>query len=197
MSILLDYHRLSPAERQKVTKDQATWDKFSLHLIEARNEAMKSALDKLKLDGLSKEERFAKINAALKEIRDPKHFNMEKDWHTIAYLLTGKAKIKEEHLPNAPLHNVIFGGLKTSVQSGYGPVCYFDSKLVTETVTALVGADRKVIAVRYDPAAMKKLDLYALPDEKEKKGVLNVVEELTAFFQQAVAGHEDVIKYVW
>ena len=197
MSILLDYHRLPPTEREKVTKDQATWKKFSLHLLEARNEAMKNALDKLKLDGLSKEERFAKIDAALKQIRDPKHFNMEKDWHTIAYLLTGDAKINEEHVPGAPLHNVIFGGLKTSVESGYGPVRYFDGKLVAESATALASADRKVIAARYDPVAMKKVDIYAPPDEREKKGVLNVVEELTTFFQQAAAAHEDVIKYVW
>ena len=70
---------------------------------------MKEALDKLKLDGLNKEERFAKIGAALKKIRDPNHFNMEKDWHIIGYLLTGDATMKDEHRPNEPLHNVIFG----------------------------------------------------------------------------------------
>ena len=74
---------------------------------------------------------------------------------------------------------------------------YFDGKLVAETATALAGADRKVIAARYDPAALKKLDLYAPPEENAKKGILNVIEELTAFFQQAAAAHEDVIKYVW
>jgi len=197
MSILLDYHRLPPSERKKVTHDEATWKKFSLGLLETRNQAMKKALDKLKLDGLSKEERFAKINAALREIHDPKHFNMEKDWHIIGYLLTGDASMKEEHRPNEPLHNVIFGGIETPVQSGYGPVRYFESKLVAETTTALVSADRKVIAARYDPEAMKKLDIYAPREEKEKAGVLNTIEELTAFFQKAAAAHEDVIKYVW
>ncbi len=121
---------------------------------------------------------------------------MEKDWHMIAYLLTGDAKIREEHLPNNPLHNVIFGGLKTSVNTGYGPARYFDSKLVAESATALVGADRKVIAGRYDPAQMKKLDLYAPTEERERKAILNVVEEFTAFFQKAASAHEDVITYV-
>jgi hypothetical protein len=122
---------------------------------------------------------------------------MEKDWHIIAYLLTGDATLKEKHLPNAPLHNVIFGGLKTSVKTGYGVVRYFDAKLVAETAAALAGADRKVIADRYDPAAMKKLDIYAPPEANEKKAILHVIEELTVFFQKAAASHEDVIVFVW
>jgi hypothetical protein len=98
-SILVDYYRLPQAEREKVTKDQATWDTFKTHLIKAQSKAMRDALDKLKLDGLSKEERWAKINAAIEKSHDPAHFNMEKDWHIIAYLLTGDPTLKEEHLP--------------------------------------------------------------------------------------------------
>ena len=95
------------------------------------------------------------------------------------------------------MHNVIFGGLKTSVAAGYGPVRYFDAKLVAETAAALAGADRKVIATRYDPAAMKQLNIYAPREGDEKKFILQVVEELTAFFQKAAAAHEDVVKFVW
>ncbi len=196
-SILVDYYRLPQAEREKVTKKQATWDTFKTHLIEAQSKAMRDALNKLQLDGVSKEERWAKINAALEKGRDPAHFNMEKDWNIIAYLLTGDATLKEEHLPNAPLHNVIFGGLKTSVKTGYGAVRYFDAKLVAETAAALAGADRKVIADRYDSAAMKKLHIYAPPEANEKKGILQAIEELTVFFQKAAAANEDVIVFVW
>src|SRR5207249_2329371 len=114
MGILVDYYRLPPSERKKVTHDQSTWDAFENHLQEAQSKAMRDALAQLKLDGLSKEEKTAKIVAAAQQRRDPRHFNMEKDWHTIAYLLTGDAKINEEHLPAEPLHNVLFGGLKTS-----------------------------------------------------------------------------------
>ncbi len=197
MSILVDYYRLPPSEREKVTHDQATWDRFKRQLLKAQSQAVQDAIAKVKVNGLSGEERLAKMDAAIRQSRDPRHFNMEKDWHIIVYLLTGDAKLKEEHLPNAPAHNVVLGGLKTSVTTGYGPVRYFDSKLVAESAAALAGEDRKVITSRYDPAAMKKLDIYAPPEDSEKKVILQVVEELTAFFQKAAAAHEDVIKFVW
>jgi hypothetical protein len=196
MSILANYYRLPPSERQKVMHDQPVWDEFRTRLQTTQLKAMQDALATVNVDGLSREERFAKIGAAIKASRDPRQFSMEKDWHIIAYMLTGDAKIKEEHLPNNPLHNVIFGGLKTSVTTGYGPARFFDSKLVAESVAALVGADRKVIAERYDPVAMKKVDIYAPREANEKKAILNVVEEFTAFFQKAASAHEDVITYV-
>src|SRR3954462_3822640 len=136
MSILANYYRLPPAEREKVMHDQAVWDEFRNRLLKAQFQAFQ-AIAKLNVDGLSREERMAKINAVLKESRDPRQFNLEKDWHVISYLLTGDAKIKEEHLPNQSLHNVIFGGLKTSVVTGYGPARYFDGKLVAESAAAL------------------------------------------------------------
>jgi hypothetical protein len=196
MSILANYYRLPPSERQKVIHDQTAWDEFETRVRTAQFKAMQDAIAKVNVDGLSREERFAKINAAIKQSRDPKSFSMEKDWHVIAYLLTGDAKIKEEHLPKQPLHNVIFGGLKTSVTTGYGPARYFDSKLVAESATALVGADRKVIAARYDPEQMKKLDLYAPTEQRERNAILNEIEQFTGFFQKAASVHEDVITYV-
>ena len=196
-SILVGYYRLPQAKREKVTQDQATWDKFKTGLIKAQSQALQDALGKLQLDGLSREERLAKVDAAIRKSGDPAHFNLEKDWHIIAYLLTGDAKLKEEHLPNAPLHNVIFGGLKTSLTTGYGAVRYFDAKLVAETAAALAAADRIVIVERYNPVAMKKLNIYASPEANEKKAILQVIEELTAFFQKAAAAHEDVITFVW
>jgi len=196
MSINLDYYRLPAAERQKVTRDQATWDQFKSQLLQARSQAFRDAIASVKVDGLSREERVAKLNAAIQQSQDPHQLYLDKDWHIIAYLLTGDPKIKEEHLPDAPLHNVIFGGLKTTVTTGYGPVRYFDAKLIAETTAALIGADRKVIASRYDPTAMKKLEIYAPREENGKKLILAIIEELTAYFQKAAAAHEDVIKYV-
>ena len=84
MSIIANYYRLSPSERGKVMHDQRVWDEFRTRLQNAELKALQDALAKVNVDGLSREERFAKINAALERSRDPKHFNMEKDWHIIA-----------------------------------------------------------------------------------------------------------------
>src|SRR5262245_35628292 len=114
MSILVNYYRFPPSEREKVTHDQATWDHFKSHLLQAQSQAFRDAIAKVNVDGLNPEARAAKINAAIKQSHDPRQFDLEKDWHMIAYLLTGDPKINDEHLPGAPLHNVIFGGLKTT-----------------------------------------------------------------------------------
>ena len=53
-----------------------------------------------------------------------------------------------------------------------------------------------MIAARYDPAEMKKLNIYAPTEEPERKAILHVVEEFTAFFQTAASSHDDVIAYV-
>src|SRR3954463_7139679 len=104
MSILANYYRLPPAEREKVMHDQAMWDEFRNCLLKAQFQAFQ-AIAKLNVDGLTREERMAKINATLKEGRDPRQFNMEKDWHVVAYLLTGEVNMAEEHVANKPLHN--------------------------------------------------------------------------------------------
>jgi len=93
---------------------------------------------------------------------------------------------------------VIFGGLKTSVTTGYGPVRYFDAKLVAETAAALAGADRKSYSRQIRPGRDEEAG-YLCPAQKanEKKAILQVIEELAAFFQKAAAAHEDVITFVW
>src|ERR1051326_4294208 len=89
MSILLDYYRLPPAEREKVLHDQTTWDQFKNQLLTTQSKAMQDAVAKVNVDGLSREERFAKLNAAIKQSRNPRLFDLEKDWHILAYLFTG------------------------------------------------------------------------------------------------------------
>src|SRR3954453_15273849 len=106
MSILANYYRLPPAEREKVMHDQAVWDEFRNRLLKAQFQAFQ-AIAKLNVDGLSRDERMAKINAAFKAGLDPRQFNMEKDWHVVAYLLTGESNLVEEHVANNPLHNVV------------------------------------------------------------------------------------------
>ena len=140
MSIILSYYRLPVAERKSVTQDEALWGQFRKRLQKAQSEALHSTLEEMDKPGGSREERFARFGSLMEERRDPRHFNMEKDWHTIGYLLTGESEIREEHRNGAPLHNVIFGGVSTAMTTGYGAVRYYEGVLVADSAQALAKA---------------------------------------------------------
>jgi hypothetical protein len=195
MSITVTYYRLPAAQRENVTCDENSWQQFQRGIQKAHHQALLSAIADMDKGGGSKQERFARLASLRKERSDPRQFNMEKEWHTIAYLLTGEPEIGAEHRDGEPLHNIIYGGLDTGVTTGYGTVQYFDSALVTESADALEQADRQRIHERFDPARMAQLEIYAAPSESERDLVLRVIEELAAFFRAAAAGKEDVIRF--
>jgi hypothetical protein len=195
MSVTIIYYRLSTAERKSVTREQDTWRQYERKLQKAQHEAYMSAIGDMDKGGGTKQEQFARLASLMKERSDPRQFNLEKDWHTLAYLFTGEAKIGKEHRAGETLYNIIYGGLDTAVMTGYGPVRYFDSGLVADSVDALVKADRQVMSQRFDPAQMAQLGIYAAPEERERKAVLGVIEKLAAFFQTAATANEDIIKF--
>ena len=195
MSIAVTYYRMSAAERESVMRDQDTWRRFERRLMKAYHDAFQSAIADMDKDGGTRAEQFARLALLMKERSDPRQFNLEKDWHTTAYLLTGQSEIGDDHRSGETLHNVIYGGLDTGMTTGYGAVRYFDSTLVTESAEALAGADRQAIARRFDPAQMAQLEIYAAPDEREREGILKVIENLADFFKTAAAAKDDVIKF--
>ncbi len=195
MSVTIIYYHLPAVEREIVTREQDTWRQYERKLQKAHHEAFMSAIADMDNGGGTKQERFARLASLMKERSDPRQFNLEKDWNTLAYLLTGESKIGEEHRAGETLYNIIYGGLDTVVTTGYGPVRYFDSGLVAESADALVKADRQVISQRFDPTRMAQLGIYAAPEEREREAVFWVIEKLSAFFQTAATAKEDIIKF--
>ena len=130
MSVTVTYYRLPALERESVTRDQSSWEEFRRLIQRAHFQLFHAAA--AGLDGFSgsREERYAKLTALLQEHRDPRRFDMEKDWHIIGYLLTGRADVVEEHRPDDLLHSAIFGGHAISAITGYGAVRYYDGGLV-------------------------------------------------------------------
>ena len=196
MSVLVRYYRLPAAERESVTREQGTWDQFNRKIQKAHHEAFMSAIADMDKGGGTKEEQFARLASLRKERSDPRQFNLEQAWHILAYLLTGESKIIEGHRTGETLHNVIYGGLETTVTTGYAPVRYFDDALVAESVDSLARVDHQVISQRFDPARMAQLGIYAAPVEKERKAVFGLIEKLASFFQTATTAKEDIIKFV-
>ena len=195
MSITVTYYRLPAAERENVTRDQNTWRQFERKLGKAHHAAFMSSIADMDKGGGTREEQFARLASLMKERSDPKQFNVEKDWQSLGYLLTGKAEIGKAHVPGETLYNVIYGGLDTGATSGYGPVQYFDDALVAESADALVKADGHEINLRFNPTRMAQLGIYAAPEERERQAILGVIERLALFFQTAVTNKENVIKF--
>ena len=195
MSITVTYYRLPAAERESVTRDQPTWEQFRERIQNAHFQSFHSAIAALQGFSGSQEERFAKLNSLLQESRDLRRFDMEKDWHIVGYLLTGRAEIVEEHRENDLLHSVIFGGHTTFVTTGYGAVRYYDARLVIQLADALRGADRKIVSQRFDLAKMTELLIYASPEESERDGVFSIFDEFTTFFRVAASVGDDIVKF--
>jgi hypothetical protein len=195
MSITVTYYRLPAQERENVTRDQSLWEQFRRRIQSAHFQSFHSAA--ATLDGFSgsREERYAKLAAALQGHRDPRRFDLEKDWHIIGYLLTGRAEMIEEHRPDAPLHGAIFGGREVPGITGYGAVRYYDGQLVARAADALRTADREILRSRFEPARMRELSIYAPPEEGEREAVLRVFDRFTQFFGEAAAAKEDIIRF--
>src|SRR5882724_2848702 len=169
MSITLAYYRLPAAERESLTRDQDTWRGFERRLLKVKHEVFKSAIADMDKGGGTKAEQFARLASLMKERSDPRQFNVEKEWQTMAYLLTGQSEISSEHRAGEPLHNIIYGGLDTVATTGYGAARYFDGALVAESADALAKADRQCIRERFNPERMTQLDIYAAPAEQERE----------------------------
>ena len=127
--------------------------------------------------------------------RDPMRLDLDKSWHVFSYLLTGEHAIAEGHREGAPLHNVIFGGRATAIMTGYGPVRYLSGQDLQEVAAALAGLSEKKFLVRWDPAAMKEKDIYAEPEEAERKHVARFFARLRRLFADAAKRGEVVAIY--
>lgn len=195
MSITVTFYRLSSPDRQRVTRDQSAWEAFRAEIQGAYFAGFQNAM--AALDGFngSPEERFAKLDALLLEQRDPRRLDLEKDWHTVGYLLTGRSDIVEQHDDQNLLYSAILGGRETKATTGYGPVRFYDARIVSGTASALHAVNGQEIAKRFDPARMSKLDIYAAPEEGEREAIFEVLNNFFAFFTAAANAGEEIIKF--
>src|SRR5208337_3054685 len=88
--------------------------------------------------------------------------NLEKSWHVLHYLLTGKA---EDAPP--PLGNAILGGHGIGGELGYGPARFLASDEVREVAAALATISKDDLAARFDLDAMIAMHIYPVRDDSE------------------------------
>jgi hypothetical protein len=87
--------------------------------------------------------------------------SLEKSWHTLHYLLTGKP---EEAPP--PLGNAILGGVPIGDDVGYGPARFLTPEQVREVASALSAFTMDDLADRFDAGAMSAANVYGAEGEE-------------------------------
>ena len=191
MGVEVTYQKLSPEKFHSVTANQTVWQEFRGTGLPgfSLEEIMAMAANPTP-------ESNAKFMAALQnKNQDPSRLEVSKDWHVLYYLLTGSAEIAEEHQDGKPLHNVIFGGRTLPVTTGYGPVRYFDHAQIGEIFTALSSVSMVELNNRFNPEEMRRLDVYAPPDERDREIIFGLINHLKAFFQDAMQAKDYIIVY--
>jgi len=92
-----------------------------------------------------------------------RQIDLDKAWHGIHFLLTGKAWGGE-----GPLAWAVVGGHEIGDDIGYGPARFLTPEQVGQVAAALAAVTGDEFARRYDPAAMEKQQIY--PGIWEREG---------------------------
>lgn len=124
-----------------------------------------------------------------------KELDVDKAWHAIHFLLTGEAWTGDW-----PLGFIVVGGNEIGDDDvGYGPARGFTSGEVAEIDRALSGIDAPTLLSRWDSAAVRAAELYAVdPDalDDEADYVGSYYEQLRAFVHELASAGLAMIAYV-
>jgi hypothetical protein len=117
------------------------------------------------------------IVSVLPRVRDSANtVRLEKSWHGLHYLLTGRAAESGEQLGF-----LLEGGTEVGEDLGYGPARAFYPEEVQRLSAALTGISDDELWSRYDPEQMEAEDVYpGIWDEEESE----LREEYLEYFGQ-------------
>jgi hypothetical protein len=116
-----------------------------------------------------------------------KRLDIQKEWQSLHFLLTGEVADPGQSEAPLPLCNVVMGGTETECEATYGVVRYLDSSEVNEVAVALGRITDKTLATCFDPAKFEAADLYAGGqwDDETFGYLLDVFHQVAAFFKAA------------
>jgi hypothetical protein len=117
--------------------------------------------------------------------------NLEKSWHVLHFLLTGKT---EDAPP--PLGNAILGGKEIGDDLGYGPARFLTSQQVREVAAALITISNDDLASRFDLDAMLAAHIYPVRDESELELAQHYFDYLSRYYADAAARGNAMLLYV-
>jgi hypothetical protein len=114
----------------------------------------------------------------------PNYVEVDKAWHGIHYLLTGKADGGQP-----PLGLAVFGGEEFGPEVGYGPARFLTPSQVAAVSTALSGLSVADLEERFDPEDMEAKDIY--PDAIWMREGREAFDYLVEYYQPLVVFYRD------
>ncbi|MBD2455534.1 YfbM family protein [Nostoc sp. FACHB-87] len=129
--------------------------------------------------------------AKLQEKRSSENFfSLDKEWHTLHFLLTGDLSLEEDTQVASPYWNVVMGGTPTQFEATYGFVRYLNPEEVREVAELLSAISVEELRQRFDVDAFNAAQIYPNPnpdgwDEEEIEFLLEIYPEFVQFFQNA------------
>ena len=116
---------------------------------------------------------------------------LDKSWHALHYLLTGRA---DEAPP--PLGNAILGGTPLGPDLGYGPARLLSPAEVQEVAVALSMVRAEDLDKQCNLSTMKTVQVYACNEQDDLLLAKNYFGKLKAFYAKAAKRQHGMLLYL-
>lgn len=128
-----------------------------------------------------------------KDIDTGEEMDLDKAWHGIHYLLTGKPGVAEP-----PLGDAIMGGVEIGEDTGYGKPRFLEPQQVKAVADALSKISPDELLQCYDKDELNKEEIYGVGyDEKQDRDYLsNAYREMVDFYQKAALNGRAMLFYL-
>ena len=121
--------------------------------------------------------------------------DIDKSWHLIHFLLTGKAWGGD-----GPLADAVLGGDELpDTDAGYGPFRVLAPEDVKATATALAGVSSESLWERFNAKKAEAAEIYPVPwngGADDRDYVLHNFEALKTYFQEAAASGSGMLLWI-
>jgi hypothetical protein len=128
-----------------------------------------------------------------KATKTPKGLNLEKSWHCLQFMLSGKGQERDKD----PIEKAILGGTEIADTEGvmdYGPVRYLEPAEVTKTTIALESYPIEQKAREFNPAAAEEAKIYC-PDHTPEE-LIDYFNLLKNYYREAVSKEHAMLSWI-
>ena len=188
------YYRFSREDRERVTRNQGTWDSFRSGIDRQHSSLTERAMAHGR-EGGDDDDPFARMDDYIREHQDPCFFALGDSWHVIAFLLTGRSDIVERHCPDDLMYSIVFGGHSSAATTGYGPVRYFDAEFVADVSRLLSQIDRAGCEDRCDLEHMAGLKIYGCYEDDEPEPFIQLLDDFIRYVSRAALDGHELVRY--